>query len=122
MRQIGPRHLQPDWFGVSGEQKFVEAELFAAAEHDMAPGDIDRRRGCAEPQLDAVIDVKLRWAQRNPLLRRGAREVILGQVGSIVRCCCIVADDGHATGIALTTQHFGSGIAGPAAANDNHSS
>ena len=62
MRQISPRHLQPDWFGVSGEQKFVEAELFAAAEHDMAPGDIDRRRGCAEPQLDAVIGVKLGWA------------------------------------------------------------
>ena len=62
MRQIAPRRLQPDWFGASGEQKFVEAKLFAAAEHDMAPGDIDLRRGCAEPQLDAVIDVKLGWA------------------------------------------------------------
>ena len=76
MRQIGPRHLQPDWFGASGEQELVKAQLFAA-EHDAVPGDIDRRRGCAEPQLDAVIGVKLRWAQRNPLLRRGAREVIL---------------------------------------------
>ena len=62
MRQIGPRHLQPDWFGASGEQELVKAQLFAAAEHDMAPGGIDRRRGCAEPQLDAVIGVKLGWA------------------------------------------------------------
>jgi len=62
MRQISPWHLQPDWFGASGEQELVKAQLFAAAEHDMAPGGIDRRRGCAEPQLDAVIGVKLGWA------------------------------------------------------------
>ena len=73
IRQIGPRHLQPDWFGAGGEQELVEAELFAAAQYDPAPGDIDRRRGCAEPQIDAVLDVKFRRAQRNPVLRRGAR-------------------------------------------------
>src|SRR5215471_11362527 len=120
MRYIGARHLQPDWFGTGGEQEFVEAELFAAAEHDATSGDIDRQRRCAEPQLNAVVDVKFGRAQRDPLLWRGARKVILRQVRTIVRRGSVIADDRHTAAIALTTQHFRSGVSGRAAADDYH--
>ena len=63
--------------------------------------------------------IKLVGAQRQPILRRAAGEIILGQIGPVDRRRAIVAQHHDAAAIVAPPQHLGRGEAGGAAADDD---
>src|SRR5271169_5541400 len=73
----------------------------AVREPDLASPGVDRHRAGAEFQLDPALGVELGGAQRDPLLGCRAGEVILGQIGPIVRPRVVGAQHRDPAGTAL---------------------
>src|SRR5438093_484651 len=91
----------------------------AVAVRDLARTYIDCGDGRLQPQVDALFGVEAVCAQRDPLLRRVAGQVILGQVRPVHGRRVVVAQHHNAALVALAAQHLGGGETGRAAA-DNH--
>ena len=72
-----------------------------------------------EAQLDAVLAIETRRAQRHPFLGRVAGEIILGQVRPIDRRRVVAAQHDDAAVVVLAPQHLGRGKAGGSAADDD---
>jgi len=66
-----------------------------------------------------VLGVELGRAQRDPLLGCRTGEIILGQIGPIVRPRVVGAQHRDPAGVALAPQHLGRGISPGTTADDN---
>ena len=77
------RDVELDRIGARREQQLVVALRLPVVEHDALALRVDRRHAHAELQPDPMLGEELAWAQRQPLLRRVAGEVIFGEIGPI---------------------------------------
>ena len=80
---------------------------------------IDRGDLGAKPQIDFAFAIKIVRPQRQPILRRAAGEIILGQVRPVDRRRGVVAHHDDAAAKPAPAQHFGRRKAGRAAADDD---
>ena len=94
----------------------------ATAVHELYVPALGVERGDRRVQLqvDAVLQVERRRAQRIRLCGRSAREEALRKVGAITRPRRIRAQHGDAAGIALAPERFGGGVAGGTTTQDYH--
>jgi hypothetical protein len=69
---------------------------------------------------DAPLLIELRGMQRNPILRRSAGEIVLGEIGTVVRGVWIWVIEREAALISLTTQSLGGAVARGTRADDDH--
>ncbi len=82
---------QADGFGASREQQPVVRRPVAVGEDDLSLTHVDACDIRVQPQLNAVLGIEACGPQRNPVLRGGASEIVLGQIWSIDRWRIIVA-------------------------------
>ena len=66
-----------------------------------------------------LLGVELGRSERNPLLGRGAGEIVLRQIGPIVGRRVVGAQHREAAGVAFPPQHLGGSVARGAAADDD---
>ena len=81
--------------------------------------DIDGFRLDTGQHLNALCVEKLSRVKRKPFLRRVPRQVILGEVGPIIRRVRIGVDHGDRSSVRLTSQHLRAGIPSRTRANDH---
>ena len=63
--------------GAGRQKQAIEGNLLAVGEHDVARADLDRGDGRVKAKVDAVVGIEALVAQRQPLLRRPAGEIVL---------------------------------------------
>ena len=119
MRLIGAGDLEFDGLRAGCEQQAVERELVAIAERHAARFRIDRGDARVEPEVDAGVLIKILAAQRQPVLRRIAGEIILGEVGTVDRHRAVTAEHGDGAGKSLAAKRLGRREAGRTAADDD---
>jgi hypothetical protein len=107
MRLIGARNRQPHRLSAGRQQKTVIGNAATAGDNDVARLGIDRGDLRLEPQVDAGFGIKAVRAQRQPILRRAAGEVILRQVRPVDRRRGIIAQHHDAASKLLPPQHLG---------------
>ena len=117
---VRPRHVEMPRLGAGRKQQAVIREAAAVRERDRAVRHVDFRRRRVEPEIDRMLAVEGRVAERNPALRRLAGKIVLRQVRAVTGRRAVGADHRQASGIALSSQHFGRGKAGGAATDDNN--
>ena len=113
------RDGQANRLGSGREQQPVVGNPASVREHDLAGTGVDA--GCIrlETQVDLVLRIEAFSAQRNPVLRRLAGEVVLGKIGPIDGWRFVVAEHDDAALISFAAQFLGRGKTGRAAADDN---
>ena len=121
VRAIGARHVQADGLRAGREQQRVVLERLAAVHLELLVLRVDPR-GAAADDVDLVLGVEVVGAKRDPFLGRVAREVVLGQVGPVVRRSVVLVDDGEPSLVARATKHLGGRGAGGAPADDHDGS
>src|SRR5579863_6683838 len=119
VRQIGAGDRKPHRLGAGRQQQTVVSKTRATGETDLALFHVDAGNFGAEPQLDVVLRIKRIGAQRQPILRRAAGKIILGQIGPVDRRRAIIAQHHDAAAVVAPPQHLGRGEAGGAAADDD---
>ena len=119
MRLVGARDRQADRLGAGREQQPVVGDRAPVGEHDLARTRIDAGDVRLEPQIDAVLGIEAVRAQRHPILRRAAGEIVLGQVRPVDGRRIVVAQHDDAALIVLAPEHLGRREAGRAAADDH---
>ena len=77
VRQIATGNAEPDGLGAGGEEQSAVAVPAAIRKLDLAGIGVDYNDASAESQLDLVLAIELRRAQRYPFLGRIAGEIIL---------------------------------------------
>ena len=85
----------------------------------MTRSNVDTRDVRPEPQLDALLGIEACRTQRDPLFRRVAGQIVLGQVGPINGRRILTAQHDDATFIVLAPQLLGGGEARRPAADDH---
>ena len=118
MRQIGAGDAEPDGLGSGRQQQPVEGGRLAAGD-DLALLRVDAGDLGIEMQIDAVFGVIGIRAQRQPIFRRAAGEIILREIGPVDRRGAFVAVHRDAAAEAAPPQHFGRRKACRAAADDD---
>ncbi len=115
VRQLAAGHIEPNRLGAGRHEQRVVGLATAVLELDLATCRIDRRGARAEMQLDAVLPIEFRRAQRDPLLGRAAGQVVLRQIRPVVGCRAIGTQYRDAPSIALAAQRLGGAVARRAA-------
>lgn len=77
--------LQPDGFGAGRQQQCPVFISLAVLKLDLLLAHVERRHSGTELQIYSPVRVKVRWPQGNPIVWRGTRQEILGEIESIVR-------------------------------------
>ena len=85
MSEIRPRHVEPHRLGAGGEQQRVIGMATAVHELHVPALGVDRGDGRVQLQVDAVLLVERRRAQRIRLRGRSAGEEALRKIGAITR-------------------------------------
>jgi hypothetical protein len=121
MRLVGSRNTQPHRLGAGRQQQPVVTQAFAPRDNDFASLGIDTANRGLAAQIDAVFGIEIVGAQRQPIVRRAAGEVILRQIGPVNRRRIVIAQHHDAAAVLAPQQHFGGGKAGGATADDDNS-
>jgi len=119
VRLIGGRNRQPHRLGAGRQQQAVVTEARPVGAPHLALLRIDGDDLGLEPQIDLAVAVEILRAQRHPVFRRAAGEIILGQIGPVDRRRRVVADHRDAAAEAVATQHLSRGEARGTAADDD---
>jgi hypothetical protein len=85
VRAISSGQRKPDGFGARREQEAVERIGSSACQLYFPFRKVERRDLRIVYEVDAVFGVESRRAERDPFLRRVPGEIILREVGPIVR-------------------------------------
>jgi hypothetical protein len=120
VRQLATGHIEPHRLGAGGDEERVVGLATTVLELDLVSRRVDCRGARAETQLDAVLPVEFRRAQRDPLFGRVAGEIVLRQIRPVVGRRGIAAQHRDAAGIALAAQRLGGAAAGRASAEDDY--
>ena len=83
LRQVEAGRRQDPRFRAGGDQQGVVAEALAGCRQHVARIGLDRGDFAVQAQVDPAFGIELGALQRDPVFRRGAGEVILGQVGAV---------------------------------------
>ena len=89
---VSTRDRQPNRLCTRRQQQTVIRNGTASGDDDISGFAIDGGNIAVEPKVDAGLRVKVLRAQRQPILRRAAGEIILRQIGPVDRRRGIVAD------------------------------
>ncbi len=116
---VGAGDGQANRFGSGRKQQPVVGNPAPVGEYDLARARIDAGDVRIETQVDIVLCIKAFPAQRNPILRRFAGEIVLGKIGPINRRRFVVAEHDDAALILFAPQSFGRGETGRAAADND---
>jgi len=116
--EIGPRHGRPDRHRAGGQEERVPGDLAPVLQREALAGRIDGGHPRAERQRDLLLAEERRWAQRHPLLGRGAGQVVLGEVRAIDRRRLVGAEQQDLTVVSLAPQNLGRRFARRAGAHD----
>ena len=120
MRLIGAGDGETDRLGSCRQQQPVIGNPIATGDDDFAGTNIDLvRAGLPKARIDAVVSIKALIPQRHVVEGNGAREIVLGQVGPIIRQGIVAAEHDDAVLVAIPPQHLGCGESGRAAADDD---
>ena len=119
VRCVGTRDGQVDRLCAGGNQKRAERTSGSVFEQHLAPADIDRRHVRGEHQLDPIVRVELWRPQRNPVLLRGASQIVLRQVRPVGWRRVVGADDRDLAVVPFAPQHVGGRQPRRAAADDH---
>ena len=85
MRKLAAGEAQPHRIGACRQKERIVCVAGAIIEREMTARPIDRCGTRVEMHLDIMFPVEFRRAQWDPVLRSGAREIILGQIRPVIR-------------------------------------
>ena len=119
MRLVGTGDRKPHRLGAGCQQQAIIGDAAAVGENHVARFGVDRGDVRSEPKVDIGIGVEIVRTQRQPVLRRAARQIILRQIWPIDRRSRIVAEHDDIAAKLLAPQHLGRGKARRAAADDH---
>ncbi len=119
VRQVGARHGEAHGLGARRQQQRVPGHLPPVGQREPAPLERHLRHPRASGQLDALLPEEGRGAQRQPLLGRGPREVVLREVGPVDGRRRIGAQEVDLAGVTLAAQRRRGGAACGARAHDD---
>ena len=120
MRQIAAGQIEAHRLGAGRDQERCRSrDALPSSSWRWRLRAVDRRDAGAEMQLDAVLAVEFRRAQRDPLLGSIAGQIVLRQIWPVVGHGGVGAEHDDAAGIALAAQRLGGAVAGRAAAQDD---
>ncbi len=119
VRRPGAGDGRRDGLGAGREKKAVEGKLLAASERDFARANVDCCDRRIEPKVDGIVGIEALVAQRQPLLRRAAGEIVLRQVRPVDRRRVVAAQHDDAALVFPPPQHLGRGESRCAAADDH---
>ena len=119
MRLVGARDRQPHRLSAGRQQQPIVGNRAATGDDDIARLGIDRADIALEPEIDAGLRVEAVRTQRQPVLRRAAGKIVLGQIRPIDRRRGIIAEHDDAAAKLLPPQHLGRGKSRRAAADDH---
>jgi hypothetical protein len=111
---------QPHRLGAGREQQSAKLERAAVVELDPAARGVDRRHATAEEEANFPLLVEFRGVKGDPIFRRGAGEIVLGEVGPVVRHLVLGADHRERALVALPAKPLRCGVARGARADDHH--
>ena len=120
MRQPGAGNRQANRLRAGGQQQTIIGDRLSAGRYDMTCPGVDFCYAGIEAQVDVSLGIEVLRLQRNPVLRRAAREIILRQIGPVDRRIGLLAEHDDLSAKILPPQHFSSGKACRAAANDDN--
>ena len=83
MRLVGTGYRKPHWLRARRQQQSVVRHPFASGENEFAGLRIDPRDFTVEPQFNSVRGIEIVRPQRHPVHRRGAGQIILGQIRTV---------------------------------------
>jgi hypothetical protein len=115
----GAGNVELHRFGAGRQQQLVESKLAAVAECQLFAFGIEPDDLGLELEIDLVLGVPAVLAQRHPVFRRRAGEIVLRQIGPIDGRGRVIAQHGDGAGVTAPPQHLGAGKAGCAAADDD---
>ena len=119
MRLVGSRNRQPHRLGPRRQQKTVIGNRDTVGDDDIARFGVDRGDIAVKPEFDAGIPVKAVRPQRQPVFRRAAGEIVLGQIWPVDRRRGIIAEHDDAAAKLLPPECLGRGKSRRAPADDH---
>ncbi len=108
--QVGTRQRKSNRVGAGGEQETVESVRGTVRELHLALRRVERRDLRVVHEIDPMLGVKARRAQRDPLLGRVAGEVVLREVRTIVRRVGLRVEHRDAPAVAEPAEHLGGAL------------
>lgn len=81
MGQIGTGNIQPNRLSASGQQQGTIGQLAAIVQLQLALCGVDMGHLCRQTQVNALLLIKRRRAQRQPIGWCLASQIILGEIG-----------------------------------------
>ncbi len=108
-------------FGPGCKKKPIEGDFLPVGERDLVRLNVEADNGRSEPQVDGVVRIEARRAKRDPLLRRAAYKIVLGQVGPVDRRRIVAAEHDDFAPVFPPPQHLRGGEPGSASADDHDS-
>ena len=104
--------------GSGGEQQGAVFLRPAVVQDDPTGFRLEAHHPPAVHDLNAQVAIELGWMKRNPVWRRGAREIVLGEIGPVVGSIGVGVVEGQPALIALSPERLGGRISGGAGADD----
>ena len=112
--------IQPHRTRPGSQQQRAVGKLRPVVETNAASLGIERRDLRPPTKLDAVLLIEFRRMERDPLLLRGARQIVLGEIGPVVGRVRIRVHDRDRARVALAAERLRGTVAGRATAHDDH--
>jgi hypothetical protein len=119
MRLAGAGERQAHRLRPGCEQQPVIGEFAAARGLDLARTRIDPGNVLPQMQLNIVLGIETVRAQRYPVLRRAAGEIVFREIRPVDRHRIVIAQHHDAALVPLPPQCFGGGKAGRTTADDD---
>ncbi len=119
VRRLGAGEGRGHRLGAGREKQAIVGKLVAGRERDFTRAGVDGRDGRFQAKVDGVVGIELGVAKRQPLFRRAAGEIVLGQIRPVDRRRVVAAQHDDAALVFLPAQHLGCGKSRRAAADDH---
>src|SRR5665213_355937 len=119
MWQVSARQRKSHRIGAGCKQQCVVAVSAAVVEFDLLRFRVDAGDAHMEYQVDMLPRVVIGGARWRDGGGAGTSEITLRKIRAVVWCRRVRAQHRDAAGVAQLAQHFGSGVAGAASANDD---
>jgi hypothetical protein len=120
MRLVDARNREANWLGAGGEKQPVVRHLAPIGERNLARAGIDPGDVHVEAQVDALLRIETGCAERQPLFRCFASQIVLRQVWPVDGRSGVIAQHDDAAPVLLTPQSLGGCKPGrPPAENDD---
>lgn len=120
VREFGPGDTESVRLGAGREQQRTPRMSGTVGKLHLASSGANGNGPRAEDKCNLVRGVKFGRAERQPVRRRSAGEIILLQIRPVIGPLVFGAQHRHPPGIAFAPQHFGRGLPRRTAADDDN--